>query len=230
MKWDYRCLAIIALEFVCIPCFGDWEAVQRFEDVGVGACTSGDSVWSFPIFHQLSFPGVLVAHVRPTEDEVSRIKVFRPYFPVVSGGRGLFDDDFSYGSKVPWFGRPKSRLPSRRWGRKGFLLWLSVVWCGMPTGRVGVLWASSPLLPPTLSSSPSVWPCWWTLLVHSPVDALPKWSVVRCSTLLSANCIPLSVITSCGTPNLDRIFLLKSLIAFAGVILASSSASIHLVR
>ena len=43
-------------------------------DVGAGPCIGGDSVWSFPIGSQLPFSGVLVAHVRPMEEKVSRVE------------------------------------------------------------------------------------------------------------------------------------------------------------
>jgi len=92
---DYQCLAIIAFEFVGVPCPRDLEASQWFEDVGTRPYVGSDSVWSFPISCQFPFVGVFVAHVCPTEDEASWVEVSGSYFPVVLGSSSLFDSDLS---------------------------------------------------------------------------------------------------------------------------------------
>jgi len=101
----------------------------------------------------------------------------------------------------------------RRWDKKAFPQWLNAVWCGTPKRCAGVLRAIFYLPPLVFSISFLVWPYWRTPLVCSTEVkcCLMFNSFMSSLILLSANCVPLSVTTSYGTPNLYMIFFYEEL-------------------
>ncbi|PNX87746.1 hypothetical protein L195_g043841 [Trifolium pratense] len=62
------------------------------------------------------------------------------------------------------------------------------------------------------------------VLVESPPAARNSWKS------LSVNCVPLSVTTACGIPNLDSTSRLKKRRILKDVISEKGSASTHLVK